>query len=386
MKPLRIFLTCLLLGLIIYGCATNPVTGRTEFTLISEQQEIAIGRQHYAYQQQQQGGAYLLDDEVTRYVREVGEKLAEKSDRPHLPYEFVVINESSWNAWAMPGGKIAINRGLLTSLRNESELAAVLAHEIVHAAARHSAQQMERGMVLQLGVAGAAGLAGDDRRDIVEMVGGVAGGLGLLRYSRAAEIEADYYGILYMVDAGYDPVGAVTLQEMFAENQRSAGGWLASHPASVERVRRNREAIERNQTANGYIGENEYRVRTRNLRNQAPAYELYEEGLEALKNNQHQAALRHAREARRLEPREALFYGLEAKTHEAMNNPNDALRAWNEAIRLNSEWFYLHLGRGLLHEKAGRNAQARRDLERSFELLPTQTAKDALERLGVSVG
>ncbi|MCC5846495.1 MAG: M48 family metalloprotease [Verrucomicrobia bacterium] len=386
MKPLRIFLSALLLGLLIYGCATNPVTGRSELALISEQQEIALGRDNYGYQQQLQGGPYLLDDELTRYVREVGEKLARVSDRPHLPYEFVVLNDSTWNAWAMPGGKIAINRGLLKSLRNESELAAVLAHEIVHVAARHSAQQMQRGMMLQLGVAGAAGLAGENRGDIVQTVGGLAGGLGLLRYSRAAEIEADYYGILYMVDAGYDPVGAVTLQEMFAENQRSAGGWLASHPASVERVRRNREAIERNRSENGYIGENEYRVRTRNLRDRAPAYELYDQGLEALKNNRHQEALRLANEAQNVEPREALFHGLEAKAHEAMNNPNAALRAWDQAIQLNSEWFLFHLERGLLHEKAGRHTQARRDLERSFELLPTQTAKDALERLGVSIG
>lgn len=380
---LRKSLFALFLALLaVLGCVTNPVTGRSELVLISEQQEIALGRDNYGYQQQMQGGPYLLDDDLLRYVREVGEKLARVSDRPHLPYEFVIVNDNSWNAWAMPGGKIAINRGLLADLRNESELAAVLGHEIVHAAARHSAQQMERGMVLQLGVAGAAELAGDRRRDIVQTVGGVAGGLGLLRYSRAAEIEADYFGILYMAEAGYDPIGAVTLQEMFAENTASAGGWLASHPASVERVRRNRESIERNRPENGRLGENEYRARTRSLRASQPAYELYEKGLEALRNDNPQEALALSMEARNLEPREALFYGLSARAHAAMNNKNAALQAWSQAIDRNGEWFLFHLERGLLHEEAGRRAAARNDLQRSFELLPTQAAKDALDRIG----
>ena len=86
------------------------------------------------------GGSYTLDPDLTAYVRSVGNKIAKYSNRTHLPYEFVVINDSTPNAWALPGGKIAIHRGLLTELQDESELAAVLAHEIVHADARHSAQ------------------------------------------------------------------------------------------------------------------------------------------------------------------------------------------------------------------------------------------------------
>ena len=121
------------------GCATNPVTGKSELVLMSESAEIAIGTKHYRPNQQAEGGLYLMDPELTSYVNQVGARLAAVSDRP-LPYEFVVLNDSIPNAWALPGGKIAINRGLLLALENEAELAAVLGHEIVHAAARHSAK------------------------------------------------------------------------------------------------------------------------------------------------------------------------------------------------------------------------------------------------------
>jgi predicted Zn-dependent protease len=379
-SPRRRLLFLLLFLVIGYSCVSNPVTGRTELQLISEQQEIAIGTRNFPFQQQLQGGIYMLDPALNAYVNEVGQKLARVSDRPHLPYEFVVLNDGTWNAWAMPGGKIAINRGLLLALRNESELAAVLSHEIVHAAARHSAQQMERGVWMQAGVAGLTGLVGSDYRNLAETAGVIGLNLGMLRYSRAAEVEADYFGMLYMIRSGYDASGAVTLQEMFAENMASAGGWLASHPASVERVRRNRQTLERHMTGPGYLGEAEFRVHIRNLRRQAPAYELYDEGVKALNDNPAEA-LRLSMEARRLEPREALFYGLSAQAHQRMNNSRAALEAWNEAIERNPEWFLFWLERGRLHAAEGRTAAARRDLERSMTLLPTQAGRDALEAL-----
>ena len=125
----------------LLGCATNPVTGRSELNIISESWELKTGKQHYLPMRQSQGGDYVADPKVQDYVRQVGNKLAAVSDRK-LPYEFSVVNDSSANAWALPGGKIAIHRGLLTELKSEAELAAVLGHEIVHAAAKHGAKSM----------------------------------------------------------------------------------------------------------------------------------------------------------------------------------------------------------------------------------------------------
>ena len=119
------------------ACTTNPVTGKRELSLYSRSQQIQIGAQQYEPGQQSQGGVYYLDPALNDYVSRVGQKLAAVSDVPDLPYEFVVLNNSVPNAWALPGGKIAINRGLLVELEDESELAAVLGHEIVHAASRY---------------------------------------------------------------------------------------------------------------------------------------------------------------------------------------------------------------------------------------------------------
>ena len=108
------------------ACATNPVTRKSELSFVSEAQEISIGTQQYLQNQQSAGGKYLLDPALAAYVGEVGLKLVKVSDRSKLPFEFVVINDSVPNAWALPGGKLAINRGLLTELKSEAELAAVL--------------------------------------------------------------------------------------------------------------------------------------------------------------------------------------------------------------------------------------------------------------------
>ena len=160
-----------LLSATLVACGINPVTKQREFQFVSQDKEIQIGQQNYSPARQSQGGDYILDTELTRYVQQVGQKLAAVSDRPDLPYEFVVLNDSVPNAWAMPGGKIAFNRGLLYELHSEAELAAVLGHEIVHAAARHGAQGMERGMFMQ-GAMLAVGLATRDSNYANLVVGG----------------------------------------------------------------------------------------------------------------------------------------------------------------------------------------------------------------------
>src|SRR5690554_2524925 len=118
--------------LLLTGCSVNPVTGDRQLSLIGESEELAMGAEQYIPTQQTQGGQFYVDPELTLYIRDVGNKLARVSARPDLPYEFVVLNSSVPNAWALPGGKIAINRGLLTELEDEAQLASVLGHEIVH--------------------------------------------------------------------------------------------------------------------------------------------------------------------------------------------------------------------------------------------------------------
>ena len=224
MKFNRYKFTVIALTFLLASCGTNPVTHKRELQFISESQEVNIGQKNYAPARQQQGGDYVIDPELTAYVQSVGNKLAAVSDR-QLPYEFVVLNDSVPNAWAMPGGKIAFNRGLLYELNSEAELAAVLSHEIVHAAARHGAQNMENGMLLQ-GAVMAAGIAAQDKSYANLIVGGaqLSSQLISIKFSRNDESEADKYGMYYMKKAGYDPRAAVTLQETFvriSQNKKS---------------------------------------------------------------------------------------------------------------------------------------------------------------------
>ena len=238
------------------GCSVNPVTG------MSTAQEIEMGRQNYVPMQQSQGGEYDVDPALTTYVQRVGNKVAAQSG-VNLPYEFVVLNNSVPNAWALPGGKIAINRGLLTEMESEAELAAVLGHEAVHAAARHSAKQQSRAMLMQVGVLGTAIVASDnDYGNLIAGGANLLAQMGLARYGRSAELESDRYGMEYMSQAGYDPQGAVELQETFlrlSEGRRTdwLSGLFASHPPSRERVEANR-ATAATLSAGGFEGKAEY--------------------------------------------------------------------------------------------------------------------------------
>lgn len=368
---------------LLAGCVTNPVTGERELGLVGEGQERAIGEQQYVPSRQMQGGDYVVDQGVVRYVQEVGQRIAAVSDRP-LDYEFAVINSSVPNAWALPGGKIAINRGLLYELDNEAQLAAVLGHEVVHAAARHGAQSMERGILLQ-GAVAAAAIALRDNDYSAYAVGGaqVAAALINTRYGRGAELESDRYGMIYMDRAGYDPQGAVELQETFvrlSEGRQSdwLSGLFASHPPSQARVDANRRTAAE-LGPGGEIGAEAYARAMQRLRATRPAYEAFDEARSLLADGRDDAAMAKVGEAIRREPREALFYGLQADIAFARGQFTHAVQRYDEAIQLNPDYFKFYLGRGESNRRLGNLAAAERDLTASAQLLPTA---DSLASLG----
>jgi predicted Zn-dependent protease len=374
------------------GCVINPVTGDRELALVSADQEIAIGEQQYAPSQQMQGGEYALDPALSAYVAGVGQKLAAVSDRA-LPYEFVVLNSSVPNAWALPGGKIAVNRGLLVELQSEAELAAVLGHEIVHAAARHGALAMQRGLLLQ-GALLATQVAAQ-RNDYGGLTVGAASlGAQLLsqRNSRGAELEADLYGMRYMAAAGYDPNAAVTLQETFVrlseQNGRDQGRLatlFASHPPSAERVAKNRETAATLRTG-GDVGRERYQAATAALRQRQPAYQAYDRGREALADNRPADAERSAQEALRLLPAEAQIHALLGDIDAQERRYAEALRHYADAVDRDDDFFYYHLRKGLAHRELRQWDQARAELESSVELLPTADAYYALGTLAEQRG
>jgi predicted Zn-dependent protease len=381
--------TASLFGLV--SCGTNPVTGDQELQLVSRDQEISIGNQQYSPTRQAQGGDYVADPQLVGYVKQVGAKLARVSDRK-LPYEFVVINDSTPNAWALPGGKIAINRGLLTELENEAELAAVLGHEIVHSAARHGAQGMERGILLQ-GAVLATGIALHDKSYGDLAVGAASVGAALVnqKYGRDAERESDEYGIKYMVAAGYDPQAAVTLQEKFVKlAQSKQGNWLeglfASHPPSQERVVNNRAFSSRYPQQQLTLGESSFRQATARLQRVKPAYDWYDRSKKALAEKDSGKAMLLIEKAIKLEPEEALFHELKGDILAGRTDKNGAKSAYDQAIRRNGEFYRFYLKRGELYRETGQADLAERDLQRGNSLLPTATGYRSLGLLAEQKG
>ncbi len=371
-------LASILALVLVTGCAVNPVTGDRDFIMMSPAADLQIGAQNYQPMLQSQGGPYDVDPALMEYVRSVGMKLAAVSD-VDLPYEFTVLNSSVPNAWALPGGKIAINRGLLTEISSEAELAAVLGHEIVHAAARHSAQQMSRGQLLQGLVVATSVVTGDSNYGNLA-VGGASIAAQLLSstYGRSAELESDRYGMRYMGDAGYDPQGAVSLQETFvrlSEGRRQdwLSGLFASHPPSEERVQENRKRAKR-MDPGGLLGVEEYRAALQKTMQLKPAYDAYDQGREALAKENVNEALTFANEALKLFPEEAHFHALRGDVRLLKKEYDQAATNYDRAISRRDDFFYYYLQRGVTRKEQRRANDAIKDLETSIALLPTAPA------------
>jgi len=386
MHTMRKIIVLTVFTMALQACGVNPVTGRNEMQLVSVQEEIAMGEKNYVPLQQTEGGTYQIDQPLTEYVSQVGKKLAAVSDR-QLPYEFVVINSSVPNAWALPGGKIGVNRGLLVELNNEAELAAVLGHEIVHAAARHSAKKIESAMAINLGLI-ALGVSQKDSAagQAVMVAGGVGAALLGQKYSRDAESEADKYGVQYMAKAGYDPKAAVTLQETFVRlaNGKNANwleGLFASHPPSVDRVNANRQYAAQWSRPGLTLGEQRYREKIAGIIKNKPAYDKYAQSLQAAEQKNYSQAHKLVDEAINREPREALFYALKGDIYGVQKQNQAAIAQYDRAITRNPSLFYFYLQRGMRYRDTGDKARARADLEKSNQLLPTQQAQQALQSL-----
>lgn len=227
------------------GCATNPVTGGSDFVLMSEDQEIALGRKFNA-EVLKEMPAYE-DPELERLVQRVGARLAANSHRADLIYRFTVVDSKSVNAFALPGGYIYITRGLLAYLNSEAELAAVLGHEIGHVTARHSVRQHSTATVTGLlgaVLASATGVQGADT--LTDLVG-----TAIVRgYGREHELEADRLGAEYLARSDYDPdamlqvVGVLKDQETFEKaaakkegrEPNTYHGLFATHPDNDARL------------------------------------------------------------------------------------------------------------------------------------------------------
>jgi predicted Zn-dependent protease len=236
-KTMKRLASSLLLGFILVSCATNPVTGKKELSLVSESQEIQMGKEASDQTIQQIG--LVNDQQLQDYVSGIGMKMAKASERPNLPWEFHVVNDASVNAFALPGGFIFVTRGLLTYINDEAELATVVGHEIGHVTNRHSVQQMSKAQVAQLGL----GIGSILSSNVAQYAGLASQGLQVLflKYSRVAENQADLAGFRYALNQNYDVREMANVFHTLDRVGEAAGGgklpdWLSTHPAPANRV------------------------------------------------------------------------------------------------------------------------------------------------------
>ncbi len=222
---------------VVGGCAVNPVTGERELALVSEPQEIAMGKE--ARQEVETSIGFVDAPALQTYVSGVGKALAARSERPDLPWEFHVVDDPEPNAFALPGGYIFVTRGLVDLMGSEAQLAAVLGHEIGHVTARHSVSQISRTQLAKLGLGIGIAVNPDLRQ-----FGNLANtGLGLLflKYGRDDERQADELGFRYMHDQGYDVREMADVFEALQASSKLAGqsstpSWLATHPSEPDRI------------------------------------------------------------------------------------------------------------------------------------------------------
>ena len=252
-------LTCALAGALavtLAACATNPATGKKEFSLMSEAQEVQLG-QEMDVQVKREMGIYE-DANLQRYVSEVGLRLARASERPNLPWEFTVVDEPAVNAFALPGGKIYLTRGILPFLNDEEQMAGVLGHEIGHVTARHSAQQYTKATSAGVGLALLSIFVPEARP--IQGVAETALGVLFLKHGRDDELQADRLGAQYSAKTGWDPRGVAgmlrTLQrlDVASGSRKGVPNWLSTHPAPGDRVERVLAFINENPTAVGTSG------------------------------------------------------------------------------------------------------------------------------------
>ena len=337
------------------ACVTNPVTGKSELSLMGEEEEKALGARAFGPMIKESYGA-ASDPPLQRWVDGVGQALAKASHRPALPYEFRVVNANYDNAFALPGGKVCITRGLLSRMTTEDQLAGVLGHEVGHVAARHGAQHYTSQALIGglLGV-GAVLLESEEVKGapLILAAAGIGGQLLLLRYSRDDERQSDELGMEYMARAGYNPKGFVESMEILrAGHEREPSKFEAmfqSHPLTSERIEtaRRRAAAKYPDRLGAPYRVEAFAAATRQLKAEAPAFALLDEGEKLLAKKDARGAAAKLDEGARLAPRQAILPALKAIALLEAKEYRSARDAAREAARRDPSLFHARLGGGV---------------------------------------
>ena len=240
----QVSLTVVFILLFTYACTKAPITGRNQFILVTQDQELQMG--DVAYTEVVNSSKISKNPEYNAAVKRVADRIAGVANRPDFEWEYTVIDEDKTiNAFALPGGKIGVYTGILKIAQTDAGLATVMSHEVGHATARHGGERITAGLLSQIGAVGLAAALGGSGMDpnltygIMQAYGlGVQVG-GILPFSRSQESEADRIGLIYMARAGYDPRESVLFWQRMAEatkNSQRPPEFLSTHPDNGTRI------------------------------------------------------------------------------------------------------------------------------------------------------
>jgi len=232
-----------ILALLFIGCTKAPITGRSQFIMVSQQQELALGFE--SAKKVLETEKVSTDPQKNAMVKRVGQRIAQTTEALHrVNYEwefFVIDNDEEANAFCLPGGKVFVYTGLFKYVENDAELAAVMGHEIAHALARHGAERMSAGQAQEIGaqLLGAVMQSKGNPANtaMVMQAFGIGSQLGvMLPHSRTQEYEADQIGLILAAKSGYNPRAALTFWEKFGSSGETPPEYLSTHPAPANRI------------------------------------------------------------------------------------------------------------------------------------------------------
>ncbi|MDJ0958397.1 MAG: M48 family metalloprotease [Arenicellales bacterium] len=365
-------------GASLSGCATDPVSGKSVLVGLTPQQEIALDKNQSPFQFSEDYGA-VKDPNLNRYVDSVGSKLAANSHRPNMPYSFRVVNANHVNAYAFPGGSIAVTRGLLVELENESELAGLLGHEVGHVSARHAAEQAGKTIIAQAALMSSAILASTQSSSLGNTLYGLgsfgAGAL-LSHYSRNNERESDSLGLSYMTETGYNPNGMLGLTDVLRKQNKSQPSSLetmfATHPPSEERYRSTEKAIAKRYTSltDRPLLRERFMDNTQDLRELKSTIHELQKGEEAFSRESFARAENHFRDSIRKTPNDYPANVLLAKSLIAQNRQQEAQVYLDKAKAVYPEEAQAHNLSGINKISMNEFPGAYQDLARYDKLLP----------------
>ncbi|MBI4041350.1 MAG: M48 family metalloprotease [Deltaproteobacteria bacterium] len=372
---------CVVIFLFVLGCAINPVTGEKEFVLVSEERELEMGAHYFGPIVQSFDGVYP-DEKANQYIQSLGEKIASISHRPGLRYEFKIVNSPIVNAFALPGGKICVTRGLLSHMDREDQLVAVLGHELGHVTARHQVRAMSRQMLIgtlfNLGAI-AMEVGQVQNRDAFLTLGAIGLQAGLAKYSRDQESQADELGMQYLMKLHHDPHGAIEVFEVFQKLQQSEPSTIdllfSSHPQSKDRIANMKVLISTTyalelQGKHFPSSSTLFQQMKARIKKWKPYYEAHDEGVKAGSEGLWNTALEKFKYAVQGRPEEAVFQTHLAYAYSKKHDEASAVEHFQKAMALYPQFFKPKYFMGMMMYEYKKPQEAIRYLLQADEIIP----------------